>query len=124
MLMVTGIRYAPTLQRTFDKLFVPIAPPNYIYSHFKHVSGTLVPEGQRGISINKLKTLNTLIEQANLSKESPNKIILPTESKEENFDLLIEQYADQIRTTWTSASSLPYNLAAPAPTGLLVNLLI
>jgi hypothetical protein len=119
--MFTGIRYAPTLKRTADKLFVPIAPPNYIYSHFKHVSGTLTPEGQKGVSINKLKMLNTLIEQANHTRKTADKLILPTEAKEETVDALLERYIQTLRSAWTSPA-LPYQPLMSVPTGLIVNL--
>ena len=121
MAVFTGIRYVPTLLRTTDKLFLPIDPPNYIYSHFKHVSGILAKEGQRGVTISKIKTINTLIEQANNITKNPEKLITDADFEEEEFDALIEQYSNHLRNA-LSFSSMPYNSILPMPKGMIVNL--
>jgi hypothetical protein len=45
------------------RISVPVAPSQYIYSHFKHISGVPAPEGVGGVSINKLKVIDMLMEQ-------------------------------------------------------------
>jgi hypothetical protein len=110
---------------------LPVSPSAYIYSHFKHVSGVPAPEGVRGVAINRLKILDTLIEQlARLKKQPEPSWGAAGETSEERLDALIEQYEHQIRTVravsaQTAGAALPYSLAAsasPAPLGAVFSL--
>jgi hypothetical protein len=100
---------------------LPVAPANYIYSHFKHVSGVPAPEGVRGVTINKLKILDVLIEQLNQIKKRPemNHELSPSEDR---IDALIEQYRSQIRQAQAVSTAMPYKPHAAAPAGAVFNL--
>jgi hypothetical protein len=100
---------------------VPVAPGNYIYSHFKHVSGVPAPEGSRGVSINRLKILDVLIEQLAQMKKQPEPP-LDTGLSDGQIDALIDKYQGQIRQAQAAASVMPYKPAPFAPAGALVNL--
>ncbi|MDR1618718.1 MAG: hypothetical protein LBS06_06680 [Treponema sp.] len=125
-----SIGYAINASRG-GRMSLPVSPSAYIYSHFKHVSGVPAPEGVRGVAINRLKILDTLIEQlARLKKQPEPSWGAAGETSEERLDALIEQYEHQIRTVravsaQTAGAALPYSLAAsasPAPLGAVFSL--
>ena len=97
------------------KMSIPVSPSAYIYSHFKHVSGVPAPEGVSGLSINKLKIIDTLIEQLYRMKKQPEISKIDTEEKDSEIrtDALIEKYNNQIRNTETANVSNPYAPAMP-----------
>jgi hypothetical protein len=99
---------------------VPVSPGSYIYSHFKHVSGVPAPEGSRGVSINRLKILDVLIEQLAQMKKRP--ATLDANPSDEQIDALIDQYQGQIRQAQAAASAMPYKIAPAASAGAVVNL--
>jgi hypothetical protein len=100
---------------------LPVAPANYIYSHFKHVSGIPAPEGVRGVTINKLKILDVLIEQLNQIKKQPG-MSLELSPSDDRIDALIEQYRSQIRQAQAAGAAMPYTPRAASPAGALFNL--
>jgi hypothetical protein len=106
---------------------LPVSPAAYIYSHFRHVSGIPAPEGVQGVTINKLKILDTLIEQLTRMKKQPE----PSwgaagETSEERINALIEQYENQIRAAQAAGAAAPYSPAASpasaAPLGAVFSL--
>jgi len=100
------------------RMSLPVAPSLYIYSHFKHVSGTPAPEGTQGVNISKLKILDTMIEQlSKMKKQHSTDLELFNENDEKQADALIEQYQKQIKATQAAATYTPI---APA-TGILFN---
>ena len=79
------------------RMSIPVAPGMVIYSHFKHVSGTPAPEGTMGVTINKLKILDTMIEQLSKLKNQPvANLGLENETDENRINALIEQYQQQL----------------------------
>jgi hypothetical protein len=99
---------------------LPVAPANYIYSQFKHVSGVPAPEGVRGVAVNKLKILDVLIEQLGKIKKRGEPTIGPM--SEERIDALIEQYEAQIRQTRAVGLAMPYKAVPTPPVGMLFDL--
>ena len=97
------------------KMSIPVSPSAYIYSHFKHVSGVPAPEGVSGLSISKLKIIDTLIEQLSRMKKQPETSNIYTEEKnsEMHTNALIEKYNNEIRNTQTASASNPYAPAMP-----------
>jgi hypothetical protein len=100
---------------------LPVSPANYIYSHFKHVSGTPAPEGSRGVSISRLKILDVLIDQLTQIKQRPEPA-LATDASDERIDALINQYRNQIRQAQAASAAIPYKPAPASPSGAIVNL--
>jgi hypothetical protein len=98
---------------------LPVAPGSYIYSHFKHVSGTPAPEGTRGVAISRLKILDVLIDQLAQIKQRPG---LPTDASDERIDALIDQYRNQIRAAQAASAAMPYKPAPANSAGAIVNL--
>jgi len=109
--------YAITIAQSNGRASVPVSPSAYIYSHFEHVSGVPAPEGVKGVNIDKLKILDTLIGQLSRMKkepESPESYAIGTDQdNEKRINNLIVQYQNQVRTTQTANANNPY--AAPAP---------
>jgi hypothetical protein len=94
----------------------------YIYSQFKHVSGVPAPEGTRGVTINKLKILDSLIEQLGRLKNK-GKIDLEIGGEtDERLDILISQYEHQLRQAQAVSAAMPYNTLSQAPAGAVFNL--
>lgn len=95
------------------KLFVPVNPANVIYAQFDHISGVAAKNGQHGVSITKIQILNTLIE--NLSKiktqASVSSEYQQMHLSDEQVDVLIKNYQQQIKQAVTQAQSVQYTAA-------------
>lgn len=105
------------------RTYVPVKPNQFGYTQFRYVAGFPAVNGQEGVSIDKVKILNTLIEQlVNLKQKNIEPI---TSSKNGNSDdhinALIEQYQGQIQAAAATAESLPYKPTMPQ-TGTVINL--
>ena len=107
------------------KLSLPVAPSAYMYSHFRHVSGTPAPEGVRGVSISRLKILDTLIEQLSRMKKQP---APPSDMKgedtEKRINALIEQYQSQIRSARAASAAVSYVSTASPVSGAIFSLAV
>ena len=96
------------------RVSVPVAPSAYIYSQFKHVSGVPAANGEDGVNINKLKIIDTLIDQIAKMKKQPDPMInLAEQDGELRINALIEKYHNQVRKIQTEGSNSPYPPAAP-----------
>jgi hypothetical protein len=108
--------YAISISQS-GKASVPVSPSAYIYSNFEHINGVPAPEGVKGVNIDKLKILDTLIDQLSRLKKEPEfseaALIGTDQDNEKRINALIEEYQNQIRTTQTANANNPY--AAPAP---------
>lgn len=95
------------------KLYVPVNPANVIYAQFDHISGVAAKKGQHGVSITKIQILNTLIE--NLSKiktqASVSSEYQQMHLSDEQVDVLIKNYQQQIKQAVTQAQSVQYTAA-------------
>ena len=93
---------------------LPVSQSSYIYSHFKHVSGTPAPEGVEGVSISRLKILDTLIEQiARMKRDTEPLYDMQRQDNENSINNLINQYHTQVRNLQAINSNNPYASAAP-----------
>jgi len=123
-----SVGYAITIAQSSSsgRASVPVAPSAAIYAHFEHVSGVPAPDGVRGVNIDKLKILDTLIGQLARMKQDPDSaesaeaMAMGTDQdNEKRINALIEQ----IRTTQAANANNPY--AAPAPmVGAVLNISI
>lgn len=95
------------------KLYVPVNKTALLYSHFDHVSGVAAKQGQQGVSISKIKILNTLIDRLSSIKSEPKELF--TEISDDQADVLIEAYQKQIKQTVAQAANKPYALAGAQP---------
>jgi hypothetical protein len=124
--MFPSIGYAISASQG-GRMSLPVSPSSYIYSQFKHVSGVPAPEGVEGVNINRLKILDTLIEQLSQMKKQPepSSEMRTFEFPEEDqaISSLIEQYQNQIRMIQENRANSPYSLAPPQ-TGALFNIFV
>lgn len=79
------------------KLYVPVSRSALLYSHFDHVSGIAAGRGQQGISISKIRILNSLIDRLSSIKNQPKQSI--NDISDDQAQVLIEQYQKQIQQT-------------------------
>lgn len=86
------------------KLYVPVSRTALLYSHFDHVSGVAAGNGQQGISISKIRILNSLIDRMSAIKNQPKESI--TDISDDQAQALIEQYQNQIQQTVAQQSFL------------------
>jgi len=107
------------------KASLPVAPSAAIYAHFKHISGVPAPDGVQGVNINKLKIIDTLIEQISKMKKQPEPSDVQPLSDisgtndEKRINALIDKFQNQVRQAVNSNS--PYVPAAPL-TGAIFNI--
>lgn len=99
------------------KLYVPVSPSSVIYAQFDHISGVAAKGSQHGVSISKIQILNTLIE--NLSKikatSKTNPAVKETHLSDEQLDVLIKNYQQEIKQTVSLAQNTQYGLAGAQP---------
>jgi hypothetical protein len=115
----SSIGFAINAYKNGEKMSVPVSSANYIYSHFKHVSGVRAPDGVRGVTINRIKILDSLIEHLNQSKKQEDPVNSPV--SDEYLDALIKQYEDRIRQTMLTSATVPYSKPSMAPVGKIID---
>lgn len=106
------------------RAYVPVKPSQVIYSHFKYVSGFAQSQGQSGMSIDKLRILNSIIDQlvsmktneaqkASLTESASAQ--LQSEMTESRIDGLLDYYHNQLKSTITQTENIGYGgIALPA----------
>jgi len=113
-----SLGYAISIAQNSGRASIPVSPSTYIYSHFEHVSGVPAPDGVKGVNLDKLKILDTLIGQLARMKQEPAPELFGSQAgtdqgNEQRINTLIERYQNQVRTTQAANANNPY--AAPAP---------
>jgi len=96
------------------RVSVPVSQSTLIYSQFKHISGVPAPDGVSGVSINKLKILDTLIDQISRMKKEPDpQMDIKMQDSEAKFNHLIEHYQNQVRQIQADGAKTLYPPAVP-----------
>jgi hypothetical protein len=96
------------------RVSLPVSPSSYIYSQFKHISGIPAPEGVEGVSVSKLKIIDSLIAEIVRLREMPKPSYGPQgESAEERFTAMVEQFQEQVRRAQAENAASPYQAASP-----------
>ena len=109
------------------RAFVPVKASQVLYSHFKYVSGFAQAQGQSGMSIDKLRILNSIIDQlvsmktneaqkAKLTKSAAAQ--LESEISENQIDGLLDYYHNQIKNTMIQTENIGYG-GNPLPAAVL-----
>ncbi len=112
----------PTVSAS-GRTYVPVKPSQYVFSQFQYVAGIPARNGQEGVSVDKIKILNTLIDQL-ISMKQKNvepKITSRGQISDGQIEALITQYQDQIRNAAAVAEQMPYKPSIPQP-GSVINL--
>ncbi|UTC94894.1 hypothetical protein E4N85_03715 [Treponema denticola] len=109
------------------RAFVPVKASQVLYSHFKYVSGFAQAQGQSGMSIDKLRILNSIIDQLVSMKTNEAQKAKLTESaaaqlkseiSENQIDGLLDYYHNQIKNTMIQAENIGYG-GTPLPAAVL-----
>lgn len=119
-----SVSYAmmPTIS-SGGRTYVPVKPSQFGYSQFQYVAGYPARNGQEGVSVDKIKILNTLIDQLVTMKQKniQPKISARGEISDEQINSLINQYQQQIQNVVAIAENMPYKPAMPQ-SGAVLNL--
>ena len=109
------------------RAFVPVKPSQVLYSHFKYVSGFAQAQGQSGMSIDKLRILNSIIDQlVSMKTNEAQKVELTksaaaqieSEISENQIDGLLDYYHNQIKNTMIQTENIGYG-GNPLPAAVL-----
>ena len=115
------------------RMAFPVDPAFLIYSNFEHVYGTSPQNGAQGVSISKLRLLDTLIRQLSQlrNEAAPPVLALPGEDAGNHIDnaqvdALIESYRSQIQQSIVASETLrevmPYIPSPNVQNGVAFNL--
>ncbi len=117
---VTAISYAvmPRIS-TGGRACFPVPANQVLYSQFKYVAGVPSDKGQNGVSIDKLKILNTLIEQLVRMKEENSQPIVTKSTAGKDLDNLIEYVNTKINAEIDVAKDTVYAPLPPQPAVLM-----
>ncbi len=86
------------------KLYVPVNKTALLYSHFEHVSGVAAGSGQNGVSINRLRILNSLIERVSALKNEKPATVKSLGSNE--IEKMIQAYQKEMKTAMKNTYAL------------------
>lgn len=82
-----------------SSLYVPVKPSELIYAQFDHVKGTAAGPNQQGVSLNRLRLMDRLIDKL-VTMKGP-EADLPQEqyitADEDTMNNIIDDYASRIR---------------------------
>lgn len=111
-LNLNATSYQSVYASTGQSLTVPVSPSSLLYAHFENVQGTPAGAGEKPVSVNKLRILNTLIDQLKEMKKSPLSKEDAQLLSEKDQDTLILKYHQQVsaelkKSPYSSAGLLP-----------------
>ncbi len=86
------------------KLYIPVNKTALMYSHFEHVSGVAAGSGQNGVSINRLRILNSLIERVSALKNEKPATVKSLGSNE--IEKMIQAYQKEMKTAMKNTYAL------------------
>lgn len=111
-----------TAKSAGDPISLPVRPSHYLYSQMKHIRGVPAPGGRPGYSLNKLRSLDNLIERLRgLKGKTPYKI--PSPGDEDSLDAMIRHYQQELKKSLEAR--IPKFLGNPArDQGLALNLFV
>lgn len=96
------------------RAYLPVDTKQVVYSHFQYVSGVPRNKDQNGVSIGKLKILNTLIDQLIRMRENArNDKILAENTNESTLDSMIEYFNQKIHTEISVSQTIGYTSDIP-----------
>lgn len=107
------------------KVKVPVQPHLVIYSQLEHISGVAAQQNQRGININKIQILNTLIDRLTSAKQNPTPSAIEDVSDIKQIDALIKNLSDQVQLAVSAAESTIFSVPTiPAQTGAVFSVAV
>ncbi len=107
--------YRTVFSSSSGKLYVPVKPSVAVFTQFDHVKGTPAGKGERGVPVNRLRILNTLIDQLVSMKKNPVSKDDVMRMSEGQQDALIMAYQEQIHIAVSNSAPGTYGLAGLLP---------
>jgi hypothetical protein len=97
------------------KLFVPVQPNEVIHTQFDHVAGVAAAPKGEGVSVSKIKILDTLIDQLVALKNESAEVKELKNTDTNTVDALIKQYQEKLSQAMNQAKSNPFMLPGAVP---------
>ena len=111
--------YQSVVTSSSGSLSVPVKSSAVIYAQMKYVHGKAAPKGQNGVSLTKIRILNTLIDQLVSMKGKSNALYGPGANlSDDQKDALIATYQKEIQTAVAQAQNLGLAGVVPEPGSL------
>lgn len=103
-----------------SRIGVPVAPSQYLYSNFRNVHGVPASEGSRGVSISRLKIIDSIIE---VLKQRGIKPAVESPGTEDNpaNEYLIKELTEQMNRMQSAPT--PY-MALPQAKGMAFDIAV
>jgi hypothetical protein len=112
---------AYTAKYSSGRLEIPVLKSQVLYANFEHVTG-VAASGTGGISINKLKILDVLIDRLASIKKNPDQSFRKSGVlSEDRIDALISQYEKELHLSAAQAPK-PYVSPVSIEPGSLISL--
>ncbi len=107
------------------KVKVPVQPNLVVYSQLEHISGVAARQNQRGVNINKIQILNTLIDRLTAAKQNPMPSSVDQATDTKQIDALIKNFSDQVQRAVAAADSTIFAVpTVPAQTGAIFSIAV
>lgn len=87
------------------KVKLPVQPRFVVFSQLEHISGVAARPNQRGININKIQVLNSLIHHLTTAKQTASQDFIDKIVDEKYVDTLIRDFSEQIKASISQAES-------------------
>ncbi len=107
------------------KVKVPVQPNLVVYSQLEHISGVAARQNQRGVNINKIQILNTLIDRLTAAKQNPTPSSVDPVTDTKQIDALIKNFSDQVQLAVSAADSTIFAVpTVPPQTGAIFSIAV
>ena len=107
--------YNTVFSSSSGSLHVPVKNSVAVYTQFEHVKGTPAEKGERGVSVSRIRLLNTLIDQLVSMKKSVSDAEKVDLSDDFSMDSMIYTYQRQVKNSFTSSGPASYGLTGLMP---------
>ena len=108
--------YRNLFSSSTGRLYVPVKASVAVFTQFDYVRGTPAGKGEKGVSVDRIRILNTLFDQlVSMRKKTASKEDL-AELSDSQKDALINTYQKQVKDSFEVANQISaYGLAGFAP---------
>ncbi len=107
--------YNTVFSSSSGSLHVPVKNSVALYTQFEHVKGTPAEKGERGVSVSRIRLLNTLIDQLVSMKKNVATTKSIADMDDFQVDSMIYTYQKQIKNTIALTGPSSYGLAGVMP---------
>jgi len=99
-----------------QRISLPVSPSQYMYSHFRHVSGVPAPEGVEGLSIAKLHIIDAILNELSRLRQIPKPSFdIQGSTPDEQMNSLVAHFQAQVHEAYAARAETPYSNNIPAP---------